>query len=50
MTLNEMNVREKNSKLKKTARVLFNSDTHIEDLSNEKSTMPSDSSGMKVQI
>lgn len=44
MSLDEL----KEKKFKSTARVLFSSDNHIEDLRNEKSKMSCD--GMKVKI
>lgn len=46
MSLDDLNVKEKNLKFRSTTRVLFSSDSHIEDLRYEKSKMSSDSSGM----
>lgn len=49
MSLDELNVKEKNLRFRPTAaKVLFNSDSHIEDLRNEKSKMSSDNEGKKI--
>lgn len=45
MSVDEM-IKEKNTKSKKTAKVLFNSDSQIQDITNERFKMPTDSSGM----
>lgn len=47
MSLDELNVHEKKLRFRPTAKVLFCSDSHIEDLKNEKSKMSSENSGRK---
>lgn len=49
MSLDELNVKEKNLRFRPTAsKVLFSSDSHIEDLRNEKSKMSSDNKGITI--
>lgn len=46
MSLDELNVKEKKLRFT-TTKVLFSSDSHIEDLRNEKSKMSTENSGMQ---
>lgn len=48
MSLDDLNVQEKKLRFRPTARVLFSSDSNIEDLRTEKSKMSSDNSGKNV--
>lgn len=50
MSLDELNVPEKKLRFRPTAKVFFSSDSHIEELRNEKSKMSCESSRGKSKL